>query len=127
MENKKNPGTISMFALTFPLALEQFFRILVSSIDTVMLSSFDTAAVAAVGMTSQYVFFITILLNMVCVGTMIVLSQYIGAKKSGEELNNIAKASIILVVSFALIISIAVLLGTKKLLSCYTLEESVRN
>ena len=127
MENKKNPGTISMFALTFPLALEQFFRILVSSIDTVMLSSFDTAAVAAVGMTSQYVFFITILLNMVCVGTMIVLSQYIGAKKSGEELNNIAKASIILVVSFALIISIAVLLGTKKLLSCYTLEDSVRN
>ena len=82
MSEKKNPGTISMFALALPLCLEQGFRILVSSIDTVMLSGYDNAAVAAVGMTSQYAFFINILYNVVCVGTMIVLSQYIGTKKS---------------------------------------------
>lgn len=127
MSEKKNPGTISMFALALPLCLEQGFRILVSSIDTIMLSSYDNAAVAAVGMTSQYAFFINILYNVVCVGTMIVLSQYIGAKKSNEELGGIAKASILMVVSFSIIMSLAVIFGTGALLSCYTLEESVRN
>lgn len=126
MSEKKNPGTISMFALALPLCLEQGFRILVSSIDTVMLSGYDNAAVAAVGMTSQYAFFINILYNVVCVGTMIVLSQYIGAKKSNEELGSIAKASVIMVVSFSVIMSLVVIFGTASLLSCYTLEESVR-
>ena len=102
MNQKKDPAKVSMFALALPLCLEQAFRILVSSIDTVMLSGFDNAAVAAVGMTSQYAFFINILYNVVCVGTMIVLSQFLGAKKSKEELGGIVKASIILVVSFSI-------------------------
>lgn len=129
MSNKirKDPGSISMFALTLPLALEQFFRVLVSSVDTIMLSSFDNAAVAAVGMTSQYVFFINILFNIVCTGSVIVLSQYIGAKKSREELNGIVKASVTLVTLFAVIISMAVILGTGALLNCYTLEDAVRS
>ena len=127
MNQKKDPAKVSMFALALPLCLEQAFRILVSSIDTVMLSGFDNAAVAAVGMTSQYAFFINILYNVVCVGTMIVLSQFLGAKKSKEELGGIVKASIILVVSFSIIMSFAVIFGTGALLSCYTLEENVRN
>ena len=127
MNQKKDPAKVSMFALALPLCLEQAFRILVSSIDTVMLSGFDNAAVAAVGMTSQYAFFINILYNVVCVGTMIVLSQFLGAKKSKEELGGIVMASIILVVSFSIIMSFAVIFGTGALLSCYTLEENVRN
>lgn len=127
MSQNKNPGSISMFSLALPLCLEQGFRILVSSIDTVMLSNYDNAAVAAVGMTSQYAFFVHILFNVVCVGTMIVLSQFIGAKKSNEELGNIVKASIIMVLTFSIFISFAVFFGTDNLLSYYSLEENVRS
>ena len=55
-QQNKNRGSLSMPALTFPLAMETLFRILVSSIDTVMLSSYSNQAVAAVGMISQYIF-----------------------------------------------------------------------
>ena len=49
MEKRINRGALSMVKLTLPLAFEQFFRILVSSVDTMMLSSYSNEAVAAVG------------------------------------------------------------------------------
>ena len=61
MEKRINRGSLSMVKLTLPLAFEQFFRILVSSVDTMMLSSYSNEAVAAVGLVSQYVF----LLNLI--------------------------------------------------------------
>ena len=59
---KKNRGALPMTKLTLPIAMEQFFRILVSSVDTMMLSSYSNDAVAAVGLVSQYSFFLVILL-----------------------------------------------------------------
>ena len=71
-----------MIKLCLPLVLEQLFRILVSSADTVMLSSYSESAVAGVGLMGQYVFFLNILFGVITTGTSIVLAQYIGAKKS---------------------------------------------
>mgnify|MGYP002854197770 CR=1 FL=1 len=115
-----------MVQLSLPLILEQFFRILVSSIDTVMLSFYSEQAVAAVGMMSQYVFFINILFNVIAIGTSIVLSQFLGAQKSKDDLNAIAKSSAVMVTAAAVVITIAVIFGIKPLLSRYTLEERVR-
>ena len=67
-----------MLALTVPIFFESLFRMLVSSVDTVMLSSYSQEAVAAVGMTAQFVFFIQILFNVICIGVTIVLAHYIG-------------------------------------------------
>ena len=60
-----NRGALPMVKLTLPIAMEQFFRILVSSIDTMMLSSYSNEAVAAVGLVSQYVFFLTIIFSVI--------------------------------------------------------------
>ena len=57
-QKKINRGSLPMLKLTLPIAMEQFFRILVSSVDTMMLSSYSNEAVAAVGLVSQYVFFL---------------------------------------------------------------------
>ena len=62
MANNLNRGALPMLKLTFPIAMEQFFRILVSSVDTMMLSSYSNDAVAAVGLVSQYSFFLVILM-----------------------------------------------------------------
>lgn len=122
---KVNRGSLPMLALTLPLIGEQFFRILVSSVDTFMLSSYSSAAVAGVGLVSQWVFFSQILFNVIVIGATIVLAQYLGAQKSEDELNHVSKAGIKMVMLFAVIFMAAVFLFTKTLLGFYPLEEEV--
>ena len=82
---KRNRGALPMGKLTLPIAMEQFFRILVYSVDTMMLSSYSNDAVAAVGLVSQYAFFLNILFSVIGTGCSIVLAQYLGAEKSEKE------------------------------------------
>ena len=123
----KNRGALPMIKLTFPIAMEQFLRILVSSIDTMMLSSYSNDAVAAVGLVSQYVFFLNLVFSVIGTGCSIVLAQYLGARKSEKELNHIAQASTVMVFFVSIFLTALVIFGTGPLLSRYTLEESVRN
>lgn len=58
MIQNQSRGSLSMFKLTLPIAVEQFFRILVSSVDTMMLSSYNNDAVAAVGLVGNMRFFL---------------------------------------------------------------------
>ena len=126
MSQNKKRGALPMVKLTLPIAMEQFFRILVSSVDTMMLSSYSNDAVAAVGLVSQYVFFLTLIFSVIGTGCSIVLAQYLGAQKPEHELNHIAQAGTVMVFFASLFLSALVLLGTGPLLSCYTLEDSVR-
>ncbi|MCR5614099.1 MATE family efflux transporter [Treponema sp.] len=126
MNNKISRGSLSMVKLTVPLAMEQFFRILVSSIDTFMLSTYSEKSVAGVGLVAQYVFFLNILFSVIVTGTTIVLAQYLGAQKSDKELNYISQASSVMTTIISLVMTAVVLLGTGPLLSRYTLEPEVR-
>ncbi|ULQ60305.1 MATE family efflux transporter [Brucepastera parasyntrophica] len=127
--DRKNSGVdraaLPMFALTLPLVFESFFRILISSVDVMMLSSHSDHAVAGVGLVSQYIFFIQLLFSVVCVGTSIVLSQYLGAERVNEA-KQVAQASAVMVSAVALFMSLLVIFGAKPLLSIYTVEEEVR-
>lgn len=127
MSEIKNRGALPMFKLTFPIAMEQFFRILVSSVDTMMLSSYSNEAVAAVGMTSQYAFFLNLIFSVICTGCTIVLAQYIGANKDKKELNQIAQACTVMITGVSILIMLLVFFGTGPLLNCYQLEDSVRH
>ncbi|MCR4940189.1 MAG: MATE family efflux transporter [Treponemataceae bacterium] len=127
MAQKMNRGSLPMFKLTLPIALEQIFRILVSSVDTMMLSSYNNDAVAAVGLVSQYVFFLTLIFSVIGTGCSIVLAQFLGADKSDKDLNHIAQASTIMVFLMSLLLTLLVISGTSALLSCYELEETVRD
>lgn len=122
-----NRGALPMLKLTLPIAMEQFFRILVSSIDTMMLSSYSNDAVAAVGLVSQYVFFLTIIFSVIGTGCSIVLAQYLGAQKSDDELNHVAQAGAVMVFFTSLFLTALVIFGTGWLLGRYQLEESVRH
>ena len=119
-------GALPITKLAVPLAAEQFLRILVSLIDTFMLSTYSVEAVAASGIVGQYIFFLTILFNIVAVGASIVLAQYLGAERSREELGAIVKASVVMIIALAVVLTLAVFFGTMPLLNCYSLEERVR-
>ncbi len=127
MANNKNRGALPMLKLTFPIAMEQFFRILVSSVDTMMLSSYSNDAVAAVGLVSQYVFFLNLVFSVIGTGCSIVLAQYLGAEKSEKELNHVAQAGAVMVFFASLFLTALVIFGTGPLLGCYELEPQVRS
>ena len=125
--DKKSRGALPMLKLTLPIAMEQFFRILVSSVDTMMLSSYSNDAVAAVGLVSQYSFFLTILFSVIGTGCSIVLAQYLGADKSEKELNHIAQAGAIMVFFMSIFMTALVIFGTGWLLDRYTPDPVVRH
>ena len=127
MTKIKNRGSLPMLKLTLPIAMEQFFRILVSSVDTMMLSSYSNEAVAAVGLVAQYAFFLNLIFAVICTGCSIVLAQYLGAEKSKKDLNHIAQACTIMVLAISTLLMLIVFFGTGPLLNCYTLEDSVRD
>jgi putative MATE family efflux protein len=121
----KNRAALPMFQLTLPLIGETFFRTLVSSADTIMLSSYKDSAVAAVGMMGQYIFFTQLLFNIICTGASIVLAQYIGAGKT-EKAERISKASAALVLYVGIGVTLFGVLATKPILSLYSIDEDVR-
>lgn len=125
--SEKHRGSLSMAKLTVPLALEQLFRLFVSSVDTFMLASFSEAAVAGVGLVVQYTFFLNILFSVITTGTTIVLAQYLGANKSDEELNYISEASSVMITVVSLVVTGIVFFAARPLLSAYTLESEVRD
>lgn len=115
-----------MAALTLPIMVEMLFRTLMMSVDTVMLSGYSQKAVAAVGLVSQYIFFVQILFNVICIGTSIVLSQYLGANRS-DDAKKVAQASAVMILGTAASMFALILAGTRPLLSLYPIEEEVRS
>jgi len=122
---KIDRASLPIAVLAFPIILETFFRILVSSVDVIMLSSYSQKAVAGVGLVSQYVFFLQILFNVICIGTSIVLAQYLGAKRH-QESKQVIQASAVMILLTAFSLCVAVLFGTSSLLSAYSIEPEVR-
>lgn len=120
-----NRAALPLATLAIPLFFESLFRMLVASVDTVMLSSYAQEAVAGVGLVSQYIFFIQLLFNVICVGTSIVLAQYLGAKRMDESAR-VTQASAFMVTVVGIVLTLAVTLGARPLLSLYDIEESVR-
>src|SRR5574344_1146166 len=120
-----NRAALPMISLTIPILIENVFRILVSSVDTIMLSSWSQKSVAAVGLIGQYTFLIQILFNVICIGASIVISQYLGAKRETEA-SQVTQASAVMVSLVAVLICSAVLLGGKALLGRYSIEPEVR-
>lgn len=114
-----------MVSLTLPIIGETFFRTLVSSLDTIMLSSYKDSAVAAVGMMGQYIFFTQLLFNIISTGASIVLAQYIGAEKF-EKAEHVTKASTALTLYVGLAVMVFALLATKPILSLYKIDDDVR-
>ncbi|MGL4508507.1 MATE family efflux transporter, partial [Cetobacterium sp.] len=77
----------SLFSITIPIFLELLLVTIVGNIDTIMLGRFSDKAVGAVGGMSQILFIQNTILSFICLGTTILMAQFIGAKnyKSTKE------------------------------------------
>lgn len=72
----------SMIFLAGPIFMELLLNILLSNVDTVMLSNYSQNAVGAVGNANQIMFLFIILFNVIAGATGVVVAQYLGAKRT---------------------------------------------
>lgn len=99
-----NQNQTTLFRLASPIFIEIFLMMLMGNADTLMLSQYSDHSVAAVGISNQIVSLLSIMFAFVTTGTMIVISQAIGAKKRQRAVE-LAVVSIFVNLLFGLIIS----------------------
>lgn len=73
---------LSLFAVTWPILIEQLSHILPGMIDTFMVSHLGDAAVAGLAVANQIVVFFIVLFSFVGIGCSVVITHYLGAKDS---------------------------------------------
>ena len=115
---------ISLLKLTWPIFIENILRVSLSSVDVFMLSFYSEKAVAAVGLTSQIVFFIQLLYLMVAIGSSILISQYLGARRE-KEAGQIALGSLTLGLVFSIVLSTGICISANRILLLYRLDPVV--
>jgi len=117
---------IGFFRLTWPIFVENTLRISLTSVDVLMLSFYSVKAVAAVGLINQLAFFMQLLYLMVAVGSSILISQNLGARRL-KDAGRIALGSLALGLFFSLILSLVMCFSAESILNFYKLDDQVRH
>ncbi|WP_255298361.1 MATE family efflux transporter [Brevibacillus dissolubilis] len=106
---------MSLFALTWPIAIEFFLHMLMGTADTFMLAHISDEAVAAVGVANQLVAACLMIFAFVSQGTGVLVAQYTGARKYAES-GQITAISLSMNLLFGLLISLSMVLFREDLL-----------
>ena len=70
----------SLLKIAYPLVIENLLFLAFSSIDVFMLSGYSDSAVAAVGLVSQYTWFLITFMQIIPSGATISLTNLLGGK-----------------------------------------------
>lgn len=116
----------ALLKLTGPIWVENMLRITIQSVDVFMLSFWSEKAVAAVGFTNQFIFFIQLIYMMVIVGSNILISQNLGAGRR-RTAGLAGVGSLVLVGGLALVMSMLSAAVAGPLVGLYSLEAEVHD
>ncbi len=93
----------SVLILAFPVVARMSLQSLVGLVDTAMVGRIGPAAIAAVGISNQIVFFLIGIITAFSIGTTTLVAQYIGAERK-RKAQEIAMQSLLITVFLSLII-----------------------
>lgn len=111
--------------IAFPLVIENLLFLAFSSIDVFMLSGYSDKAVAAVGLITQYTWFLLVLLQVIPSGATISLTNFLGAGQV-EKAKKISRTALQMVVVFGLIFGLAFAFLIPQILKKYNIDDDVR-
>jgi putative MATE family efflux protein len=98
---------LTLFALAWPIFVEQGLHVLVGTVDTLMVSHVSDDAVAALGQGSQVVFLAIVLFSFLGIGAGVVITHHLGAgDRSGAD--RIATAAVAVNTWLGLVVSLLV-------------------
>ena len=106
-----------LFKLTWPLFIESVLFMLLGTLDTFMLARYSDNAVGAVGYVNQVITMVTLIFQIITSGTMIICSQYIGAKVKRENIIRLAGTSMVVNLLVGIIFSSVLFIFSSSILS----------
>jgi len=115
---------VRLLHLAWPILVENVLRTSLMSVDTLMLARYSAEAVAAMSLVNQFAFLVQLLFMVVSVGASVHVAQNLGAGRRAVAVQY-SVASLVLVIAFAAVVSIAVALGAPPLVRLYGLEPTV--
>lgn len=115
---------MGIVALTWPIFIETLLQSLLGISDIFMLSHYSDNAVAAVGLTTQLMFFMMVMSMMVSTGASILISQNNGAGKV-QLATDVGVASVVLSLALALLMGLSMFFGAKGIIQLFALESHV--
>lgn len=107
---------LRLFNLAWPIFIETALFMLLGFVDVFVLSRYDDLAASSVNTANQAVSIITIVFTVISGASAVLISQYLGAKKS-ENASRIAALSIVFNFATGLFASIIILVFSKNILS----------
>ena len=98
----KNRFYYRVFALAWPIVLQNFIASFLNIIDTVMVGKLGETEIAAVGLANQYFFFFHMFLIGLCAGCSVFIAQFWGTKdtRNIRRIVGIGLGSVVLVAFF---------------------------
>ncbi|WP_029192727.1 MATE family efflux transporter [Paenibacillus harenae] len=124
VKGSRTTAKLTLFALTWPIFVESALQMFLRISDTFMLSRVSDEAVAAVGVANQIIMFGVLLFNVIAVGSAVVITQYLGARRN-QEIGRLASASVAINFLFGLLISALIVSFSVPLLHIFKLDPSV--
>ncbi|GAB2562758.1 MATE family efflux transporter [Gracilibacillus alcaliphilus] len=118
---KINTANLSLYTITWPIFIEMALQMLLRTTDIFMLSKVSDEAVAAVGVANQIIMFAVITFQFVAMGSAVVVSQYLGAKRT-KKTGRIIGTALGLNLLFGLFVSSIVIIFNKPLLGIFNLD-----
>ncbi|MBC2850366.1 MATE family efflux transporter [Cetobacterium sp. 8H] len=115
----------SLFSITIPIFLELLLVTVVGNVDTIMLGRYSDQAVGAVGGMSQVLLIQNTVLSFICLGTTILMAQFIGAKNE-KSTKEVISVSIIMNIFVGLILGLIYFFGWEWILLKIKLPTSLR-
>jgi putative MATE family efflux protein len=111
--------------LAVPMYFESILRSLLSSADIFMLAFFSQSAVAAVGLTGNFSFFLLLMYTVITAGSSVLISQFLGAGRD-QEAADTALVAYVLGIGFSVVLSLGMAFGARGIISLFSLEPDVR-
>ena len=118
--------TKTVFKMSIPIFIELLLQLLVGNIDQFMISQYSEVSVGAVGNANQIINIVTIFLNVMCISTTILVSQYIGAKNK-KKISEVCTVSTFGIVTISVIISILLITCSRKLFILLNVPDIILN
>ncbi len=102
-------------ALTWPIFIELLLWLLLGFMDTVMLSRLSDNSVAAAGLANQILMLLYMIFMVGSTGTVVVCSQYVGAKQQENFVHTVA-AGLLFAVFLGIVLSLVMIFNSEAVL-----------
>jgi len=117
-------NTKTVFKMSIPIFIEMFLQLLVGNVDQVMISQYSEGSVAAIGNSNQIINIVIIFLNVMCIATTILVSQYIGSGNR-KKISEVCTVALSFIVFLSIVISTVLILFSKPIFTMLNVPDSI--